>query len=364
MDNVKKNQYSTKIQNSGSLKELELIHFELFSKSGLFSTLMGEMKSLSIEEKKERGQFLNSIKAELMELFSSKSEELKEKELNDKIKSEHLDLSLPVQGLHQGGIHPISNAIEQIIAIFDTMEFEVAVANEIEEDWYNFTALNVPLHHPARQDHDTFYLNSKDTQGKRKVLRTHTSNTQIRTMMAQKDELEKGKPIKIIAPGRTYRSDSDATHSPMFHQVEGLYVDKKENISVPLLKSILANFCSTFFGVEDMPMRFRPSYFPFTSPSYEVDMQCDKSGSQLVLGKGLDWMEILGSGIVHTNVLENCGIDSEKYAGLAFGMGIERLVMLKYGFKDLREMYKGDIRWLNYYNINPSKTPSIFGGLD
>lgn len=364
MSNVNLDQYLQKIQNAESLKELETIHIELFSKSGIFSNLMGQMKSLSVEEKKAQGQFLNSKKSELMVIFNSKTEELKEKELDEKIKSEHLDLSFPVQGLYQGGIHPISNAIEQIIAIFDTMEFEVAVANEIEEDWYNFTALNVPLHHPARQDHDTFYLNSKDESGKRKVLRTHTSNTQIRTMIARKEDLEKGKPIRIIAPGRTYRSDSDATHSPMFHQVEGLYVDKKENVSVPLLKSVLANFCSTFFGVEDMPMRFRPSYFPFTSPSYEVDMQCDKSGSQLILGKGNDWLEILGSGIVHPEVLENCGIDSEKYAGFAFGMGIERLVMLKYGFKDLREMYKGDIRWLNYYNINPSKTPSIFGGLD
>ena len=364
MDSILKDQYFQKIKNCSSLKELEIIHIELFAKSGYFASEMSKMKDLSIEEKKERGQFLNSTKSELMEVFSSKTIELKEKELDEKIKSEHLDLSLPVQNLHQGGIHPISNAIEQIIAIFDAMEFEVAVANEIEEDWYNFTALNVPAHHPARQDHDTFYLNSKDEMGMRKVLRTHTSNTQIRTMIAKKDDLEKGNPIKIIAPGRTYRGDSDATHSPMFHQVEGLYVDKKENISVPLLKSILANFCSTFFAVEDMPMRFRPSYFPFTSPSYEVDMQCDKSGAQLVLGKGDDWLEILGSGIVHPNVLENCGIDSEKYAGLAFGMGIERLVMLKYGFKDLREMYKGDIRWLNYYNINPSKTPSIFGGLD
>lgn len=364
MNTINLDEYSQKIQSSVSLKELESLHLELFSKSGYFSNAMKGMGSLSVEEKKEKGKFLNTKKTELLELFNGKTEELKEKELNEKIKSEFLDLSLPVQKLAKGGIHPISNAIEQIIAIFDTMEFEVVVANEIEEDWFNFTALNVPLHHPARQDHDTFYLNAKDFEGKRKVLRTHTSNAQIRTMMARKEALEKGEPIKVISPGRTYRSDSDATHSPMFHQVEGLYVDKKENISVPLLKSILANFCSTFFAVKDMPMRFRPSYFPFTSPSYEVDMQCDKSGSQLVLGKGEDWLEILGSGIVHPNVLEHCGIDSTKYSGLAFGMGIERLIMLKYGFKDLRSMYKGDVRWLDYYNFSATKTPSIFGGLN
>ncbi len=364
MGNINLDQYYQKIQNSSSLKELELIHQELFSKSGHFPALMKNISSLSVEEKKAKGKLLNSRKTELMEVFSKKTEELKEKELNEKIKSEYLDLSLPIQGLYQNGIHPISNAIEQIIAIFDAMEFEVVVANEIEEDWYNFTALNIPLHHPARQDHDTFYLNAKDNDGKRKVLRTHTSNTQIRTMIARKDDLEKGNSIKIISPGRTYRSDSDATHSPMFHQVEGLYIDEKDKLSVPLLKSVLSNFCSAFFGVKDMQMRFRPSYFPFTSPSYEVDMQCDKSGSQLVLGKGDDWLEILGSGIVHPNVLRYCGIDSNKYAGFAFGAGIERLVMLKYGFKDLRSMYKGDIRWLNYYNSNTVKTPSIFGGLD
>ncbi|MDR0483738.1 MAG: phenylalanine--tRNA ligase subunit alpha [Alphaproteobacteria bacterium] len=364
MSEINFDEYSQKIKSAEFLKDLELIHQELFAKSGYFSNAMKNMASLSVEEKKTRGAFLNSQKASLNEVFSVKTAELKLKAMEEKIMQERLDLTLPLQPLHNGGIHPISNAIEQVIAVFASQEFEVAVANEIEEDWYNFTALNVPLHHPARQDHDTFYLNAKDSEDKRKVLRTHTSNTQIRTMMAKKDSLLQGNPIKIIAPGRTYRSDSDATHSPMFHQVEGLYVDKKENISVPLLKSILYNFCSSFFGVENIPMRFRPSYFPFTSPSYEVDILCDKSGESLVIGKGNDFLEILGSGIVHPNVLENCGIDSNEYAGLAFGMGIERITMLKYGFKDLRDMYKGDTRWLEYYNINSIKTPSIFGGLD
>ncbi|MDR2008689.1 MAG: phenylalanine--tRNA ligase subunit alpha [Alphaproteobacteria bacterium] len=364
MSDINLNEYSQKIANAADLKTLEEVHIELFSKSGYFSAALKDMASLSVEDKKTRGAFLNSQKAQLLEIFSQKTEELKEIALNEKIASEKLDLTLPIAPLHAGGIHPISNAIEQIIAIFAAQEFEVAVANEIEEDWFNFTALNVPSHHPARQDQDTFYLNSLDSAGNRKVLRTHTSNTQIRTMIAKKDDLYSGKPIKIIAPGRTYRADSDATHSPMFHQVEGLYVDKIENISVPLLKSILTNFCGSFFGVDNIPMRFRPSYFPFTSPSYEVDMLCDKSGDSLVIGKGEDFLEILGSGIVHPNVLENCGIDSTKYAGLAFGMGIERIVMLKYGFKDLRDMYCGDIRWADYYNINPIKTPTIFGGLD
>ncbi|MCL2567076.1 MAG: phenylalanine--tRNA ligase subunit alpha [Alphaproteobacteria bacterium] len=364
MDNINLDEYPQKIAGAENLKDLEEIHILLFSKSGYFSSALKDMASLGVEEKKTRGAFLNSQKANLLEVFLQKTEELKAKALEEKIAGESLDLTLPIDSLHAGGIHPISNSIEQIIAIFAAMEFKVAVANEIEEDWYNFTALNVPLHHPARQDHDTFYLNAADSEGNRKVLRTHTSNTQIRTMMAQKDSLYKGNPIKIIAPGRTYRNDSDATHSPMFHQVEGLYVDKIENISVPLLKSILANFCSSFFGVENVPMRFRPSYFPFTSPSYEVDMLCDRSGDSLVIGQGEDFLEILGSGIVHPKVLENCGIDSSKYAGLAFGMGIERIVMLKYGFKDLRDFYKGDMRWADYYNINSIKTPSIFGGLD
>ncbi len=356
--------YYVKMEECISVKELEAIHQELFGKAGYFSLAMKDLKDLSAEERKNRGAYLNEQKNKLLEIFAERSQKIKDEVLEKEIAKDKLDLSLPLQALQRGGLHPISYAIEQIIAVFHSMDFKVATANEIEEDWYNFTALNVAPHHPARQDHDTFYLNSLDSEQKRMLLRTHTSNTQIRTMLKDKDNLLLGKPIRIISPGRTYRSDSDATHSPMFHQVEGLYVDEKSKISVPLLKTLLANFCSAFFAIKDIPMRFRPSYFPFTSPSYEVDMKCSRSANQLIIGRGEDWLEILGSGIVHPNVLENCGIDSTKYSGLAFGMGIERLLMLKYGFKDLREMYKGDIRWLEYYNVNMIKSPSTFAGLD
>ncbi|MFL1780462.1 Phenylalanine--tRNA ligase subunit alpha [Candidatus Hepatincolaceae symbiont of Richtersius coronifer] len=353
-----------KINNAASLQDLEKLKGLLFSKSGIFAEAMKNMVNLDLQEKKSQGKYLNDQKAILATLWQEKQDALQLKGMQEKINSETLDLTLPVAKPFSGGLHPISYAIEQIIAIFADMNFTVETGPEIETDWYNFTALNIPSHHPSRQEHDTFYLNSLDNHGNRKVLRTHTSNVQIRTMMTKKAVLEAGGNIRIIAPGRTYRSDNDATHSPMFQQVEGLYIDKIENINIPLLKACVVNFCEKFFAVDNLPLRLRSSYFPFTSPSFEADIQCDNSTEQLIIGKGKNWLEILGCGIIHPNVLNNCGINSSKYTGFAFGMGIERLVMLKYGFKDLRTLYEGDIRWLKYNNFNVLKNPTLFGGLE
>jgi phenylalanyl-tRNA synthetase alpha chain len=248
----------------------------------------------------------------------------------------------------------LSRTLEEVLAIFAEMGFEVAEGPDIESDYYNFTALNIPPEHPARQEHDTFYL-PPDADGQRKVLRTHTSPVQIRTMEANEP------PIRIIVPGRTYRSDHDATHSPMFHQCEGLVIG--DGIHMGHLKGCLIDFCRAFFGVDDLPVRFRPSYFPFTEPSAEVDIGCTRDGGGLKIGAGDDWLEILGSGMVNPRVLENCGYDPEKYQGFAFGMGIERIAMLKYGIPDLRTFYESDLRWMRHYGFLPFDAPSIHAGL-
>jgi phenylalanyl-tRNA synthetase alpha chain len=252
-----------------------------------------------------------------------------------------------------GRIHPISQTIDEIIAIFGEMGFVVAEGPHIEDDFYNFTALNIPPEHPARQEHDTFYLPER-ADGSRLVLRTHTSPVQVRTMLKQKP------PIRIIVPGRTFRCDHDATHSPMFHQVEGLVIDRTTHMGH--LKGCLIEFCRAFFDVDDLPVRFRPSYFPFTEPSAEVDIGCSREGGELKIGAGGSWLEILGSGMVHPQVLRNCGIDPDEYQGFAFGMGIERVAMLKYGIPDLRTMYDSDIRWLRHYGFVPLDIPSPVRG--
>jgi phenylalanyl-tRNA synthetase alpha chain len=277
------------------------------------------------------------------------------------------DVTLPVPFAGEGRIHPISQTIDEIVAIFGEMGFVVAEGPHIEEDFYNFTALNIPPEHPARQEHDTFYLPERPGRhsnrtatlgaaddGSRLVLRTHTSPVQIRTMLAQQP------PIRIIVPGRTFRADHDATHSPMFHQVEGLVVDR--SIHMGHLKGCLIEFCRAFFGLDELPVRFRPSYFPFTEPSAEVDIGCSRRGGTLEIGAGGDWLEILGSGMVHPKVLQNCGIDPAQYQGFAFGMGIERVAMLKYGIPDLRAFYDSDLRWLRHYGFLPFDIPSLVRG--
>jgi phenylalanyl-tRNA synthetase alpha chain len=256
--------------------------------------------------------------------------------------------------LEAGRIHPISQVMDEITAIFADMGFTVAEGPDIETDYYNFTALNFPEGHPAREMHDTFFFNP-DENGERRVLRTHTSPVQIRTMETQKP------PIRIVIPGKTYRQDSDATHSPMFHQLEGLVVDKTTNIAN--LKWTLMEFCKTFFEVDSIDMRFRPSFFPFTEPSLEVDIQCDRSGSEVKFGEGEDWMEILGCGMVHSNVLRAGGLDPDVYQGFAWGIGIDRIAMLKYGMPDLRPFFEADQRWINHYGFRPLDMPTLFGGL-
>ena len=268
--------------------------------------------------------------------------------------TEKIDITLSPVPESKGTIHPISQTIDEITLIFGEMGFTVAEGPDIEDDWHNFTALNIPLDHPARQEHDTFYLPGED--GERKVLRTHTSPVQIRTMTDGEP------PIRIIVPGRTYRSDYDATHSPMFHQVEGLVIDKTSHMGH--LKGCLIEFCRAFFEVDDLPVRFRPSYFPFTEPSAEVDIGCTREGGEFRIGHGDDWLEILGSGMINPNVLSNCGIDPNEYQGFAFGMGVERVAMLKYGIPDLRTFFESDLRWLRHYGFRSLEVPGMVGGLN
>jgi phenylalanyl-tRNA synthetase alpha chain len=274
--------------------------------------------------------------------------------LDKRLLEETIDVTLPVLDKPLGRIHPVSQVMDEIAEVFADMGFAVAEGPDMEDDFHNFTALNIPPEHPARQMHDTFYL-PEDAEGNRKVLRTHTSPVQIRTMQNQKP------PIRIIAPGRTYRSDSDATHTPMFHQVEGLVID--EGTHMGHLKGTLEAFVKAFFEVDNVTMRFRPSYFPFTEPSAEVDIKCSFKDGELHIGDGDDWLEILGCGMVNRKVIEHCGLDGDKYQGFAFGCGIDRLAMLKYGMTDLRAFFDNDMRWLKHYGFLPLDLPSIAGGL-
>ncbi len=271
-----------------------------------------------------------------------------------RLAGERVDVTLPARPESEGRIHPVSQTIDEIVQIFGEMGFKVAEGPDIEDDFHNFTALNIPESHPARQMHDTFYL-PEQADGSRLVLRTHTSPVQIRHMRNNKP------PIRIIAPGRTYRCDSDMTHSPMFHQVEGLVVD--ETTHMGHLKGCLIDFCRTYFGVAELPVRFRPSFFPFTEPSAELDIGCSRAGGELKIGQGSDWLEILGCGMVHPKVLSMSGIDPTRYQGFAFGMGIERIAMLKYGIPDLRTFYEADLRWLKHYGFLPLDIPNLVGGI-
>jgi len=286
--------------------------------------------------------------------IEARKTELADTELDSRLMDERVDVTLPVRPQSSGRIHPISQTIDEVVAIFGEMGFVVAEGPDIEEDWYNFTSLNIPPEHPARQEQDTFYLPERP-DGSRMLLRTHTSPVQIRHMQTTKP------PIRIIVPGRTFRADYDATHTPMFHQVEGLVID--ESTHMGHLKGTLIEFCRAFFQVDDLPVRFRPSYFPFTEPSAEVDIGCSRKGGELKIGAGDDWLEILGCGMVHPKVLENCGIDSTRYQGYAFGMGIERIAMLKYGIPDLRTFFESDLRWLRHYGFVPLEAPSLVRGL-
>ena len=342
------------IDAATSLDTLEAIRIDALGKKGRISLMMRELGAMEPEARKQAGQELNAVKTAVAAAIDAKQSALGDAALNARLAAESVDVSLPTRPESQARLHPLSRTIEEVVAIFAEMGFSVAEGPDIESDYYNFTALNIPEEHPARQEHDTFYL-PPDAEDKRKVLRTHTSPVQIRTMEAMEP------PVRIIVPGRTYRSDHDATHSPMFHQCEGLVIG--DGIHMGHLKGCLIDFCRAFFGVDDLPVRFRPSYFPFTEPSAEVDIGCTRDGGGLKIGAGDDWLEILGSGMVNPRVLANCGYDPEKYQGFAFGMGIERIAMLKYGIPDLRTFYDSDLRWMRHYGFMPFDAPSVHAGL-
>jgi phenylalanyl-tRNA synthetase alpha chain len=336
-----------------SVDALEDIRVSVLGKKGRITDMMKGLGQMAPDERKAAGQALNALKDEIADALDTKKTALADADLDRRLMTEKIDVTLPPAPEATGSVHPISQTIDEITEIFGEMGFTVAEGPDIEDDWHNFTALNIPADHPARQEHDTFYLPGE--HGQRKVLRTHTSPVQIRTMTAEKP------PIRIIVPGRTYRSDYDATHSPMFHQVEGLVIDKTSHMGH--LKGCLIEFCRAFFEVDDLPVRFRPSYFPFTEPSAEVDIGCTRDGGEFRIGHGGDWLEILGSGMVNPNVLSNCGIDPTEYQGFAFGMGIERLAMLKYGIPDLRTFFESDLRWLRHYGFRSLEVPGMVGGL-
>ncbi len=339
---------------AGSPDALEQIRVEALGKKGEVSLLMKSVAGLDPEARREAGQQLNAVKDAVAAAIEARKALLGEAAFDAKLAGERVDVTLPPRPESEGRIHPVSQTIDEIVAIFGEMGFKVAEGPDIEDDFHNFTALNIPESHPARQMHDTFYLPER-ADGTRLVLRTHTSPVQVRHMQTDKP------PIRIIAPGRTYRCDSDMTHSPMFHQVEGLVVD--ETTHMGHLKGCLIDFCKAYFGVAELPVRFRPSFFPFTEPSAELDIGCSRAGGELKIGQGDDWLEILGCGMVHPKVLSMCGIDPTRYQGFAFGMGIERIAMLKYGIPDLRTFYEADLRWLKHYGFAALDIPNLVGGI-
>ncbi|MET3599568.1 phenylalanine--tRNA ligase subunit alpha [Martelella mangrovi] len=335
---------------------IEAVRVSAIGKKGSVSELLKTLGKMDPEERKTRGAAINALRNEVGEAIAARKAELKDAAIAARLKAETVDVTLPVRPSPSlsGRIHPVSQVIDEITAIFGDMGFAIAEGPEIETDYYNFTALNFPEGHPAREMHDTFFFNP-DENGERKVLRTHTSPVQIRTMESQEP------PIRVVIPGKTYRQDSDATHSPMFHQLEGLVIDKTSHVGH--LRWTLEEFCKAFFEVDSVTMRFRPSFFPFTEPSFEVDIQCDRSGEQVKFGTGTDWMEILGCGMVHPNVLRYCGLDPDVYQGFAWGMGLDRIAMLKYGMPDLRDFFAADERWTSHYGFRPLDIPTLFGGL-
>jgi len=335
---------------------LEAVRIATLGKKGTVSALLATLGRMTPDERNAQGPLFNGLKDRVTEALASRRDALKTAALNQRLNTETVDVTLPVRepAAEIGRIHPISQVIDELTAIFAEMGFAVAEGPDIETDDYNFTKLNFPEGHPARDMHDTFFFNPKP-DGSRLLLRTHTSPVQVRTMLTQKP------PIRVIIPGRTYRCDSDQTHTPMFHQVEGLVIDKGSHLGH--LKWILAEFCKAFFEVDDVKMRFRPSYFPFTEPSLEVDIQCRREKGEIRFGEGNDWLEILGCGMVHPNVLSNCGLDPNEYQGFAWGMGIDRIAMLKYGMPDLRAFFEADVRWLAHYGFRPLDFPTLAGGL-
>ena len=346
-----KSQYLDKLDKCSSTDDLNIIKNELFGKNGLITNQFKFIATKTENEKKSFAIKLNEIKIILQEKLNLVIKQIEIEEINKKLSKEKIDVTLPERSFKQGKIHPVSQVIDEISSIFSEIGFSVAEGPDVENEYNNFTALNTPQNHPARDMHDTFYL----SEDKNLLLRTHTSPVQIRTML-------KGKPpFKIIAPGRTYRCDSDQTHTPMFHQLEGLHIDK--DINMGHLKGCLNYFIKEFFEVKKLKMRFRPSHFPFTEPSVEVDIGYDLKDGKIVIGEGNKWLEILGCGMVHPNVLINSKVDPSKYQGFAFGIGIDRLAMLKYGIKDLRSFFESNYKWLNHYGFDPVDVPTNYRGL-
>ena len=352
-----KNDIAQKIDAANDLGALDEVRVTALGKKGAITEMMKSLGKMTPEERKTEGAALNALKDEIASLLDEKQKRLKHVAMNERLKTETIDITLEPRPERKGTIHPITQTMDEMIAIFADMGFSVHDGPDIEDDFHNFTALNFPAHHPAREMHDTFYL--PDVEGKegdegKRLLRTHTSTCQIRAM------LEYGAPLRKIVMGRTYRSDYDMTHTPMFHQLEGLVIDKTTHMGH--LKGCLKTFCEKFFGVEELPVRFRPSFFPFTEPSAEMDIGCTRSKGKLTIGAGDDWLEILGCGMVHPNVLKAVNIDPEEYQGFAFGMGIERVAMLKYGIPDLRTFFEGDVRWNEHYGHNPLNQPNLATG--
>ena len=351
-----------------SLDALEKLRVGYLGKQGSISALMKTLGKMTPEEKQVQGPLLNGLRTKVADEIAAKKAALEAAALNEQLAAEQLDMSLPAPDNADGSVHPVSQVMEELAEIFADMGFAVAEGPEIEDDWRNFTALNIPETHPARAMHDTFYFDDVDAEGRRMLLRTHTSPVQIRTMVeTAKETGGEGAPIRIIAPGRTFRSDSDATHTPMFHQVEGLVIDK--DIHLGHLKWTLETFLKAYFEREDIHLRLRPSYFPFTEPSAEVDVWFGLDGGRRILGGSPDdgkdggWMELLGSGMVHPKVIANCGLDPDVWQGFAFGCGIDRLAMLKYGMDDLRAFFDGDLRWLKHYGFDALDVPTLGGGV-
>ena len=340
----------TEVAGAGDLASLDAVRVSAIGKKGRISELLAQLGKLPAEERKAFGAAVNALKTKVSDALDARKVTLETAALSARLASELADVTLPVRGgaEAQGRIHPVSQVLDECIEIFADLGFEVAEGPDIETDDLNFTKLNIPAEHPARQEHDTFYFNPKP-DGSRLLLRTHTSPVQIRTMQG------KTPPIRIIAPGRVYRCDSDQTHTPMFHQIEGLVIDEKTHMGH--LKWVLEEFAKAFFEVDNVTMRFRASHFPFTEPSMEVDIDAS------AIGKPGQWLEILGCGMVHPNVLANCGLDPEKYQGFAFGMGLDRITMLKYGLPDLRAFFSADLRWLRHYGFSHLDQPTLGGGL-
>ncbi len=348
------------IESADTLGQVEELRVGALGKNGVVTALLKTLGGMSPDERQARGPVIHDLREGVTAAIADRKAALEAAELEARLASERLDMTLPADITPQGSVHPVSQVMDELAEIFADLGFAVATGPEIEDDWRNFTALNIPETHPARAMHDTFYFPDKDADGRDMLLRTHTSPVQIRTMTSQQP------PIRIIAPGRVYRSDSDATHTPMFHQIEGLVIDR--GIHLGHLKWTLETFLKAFFERDDITLRLRPSYFPFTEPSVEVDVGYTLEKGQRVIGGSGDapgggWMEVLGSGMVHRRVIENCGLDPDEWQGFAFGTGVDRLAMLKYGMNDLRAFFDGDLRWLRHYGFSALDVPTLSGGV-